>query len=109
MLWNVFSLILTLSSAKDRRNTDSVHIDKCPVSFADFSSSTGDDLSRPEFVKDLGSAMSGSFDSDLFPSDETLREGLDPIDFDGLQMLTDPDMNVITDPETEDNFRLDRL
>ncbi|XP_046997865.1 CREB-regulated transcription coactivator 1-like isoform X1 [Schistocerca americana] len=80
------------------------------IILTDFSSSTGDDLSRQEFVKDLGSAMSGSFDdSELFPSDETLREGLDPIDFDGLQMLTDPDMNVITDPSTEDNFRIDRL
>nr|CAD7199003.1 unnamed protein product [Timema douglasi]CAD7404595.1 unnamed protein product [Timema poppensis] len=75
----------------------------------DFSSSTGDDLSRQEFVKDLGSAMSGSFDTDLFPSDEALREGLGPIDFDGLQMLTDPDINAITDPATEDSFRLDRL
>lgn len=75
----------------------------------DFSSSAGDDLSRQEFVKDLGSAMSGSFDTDLLPSDEMLREGLVPIDFDGLQMLTDPDMNVITDPATEDNFRLDKL
>jgi len=75
----------------------------------DFSSSAGDDLSRQEFVKDLGSAMSGSFDTDLLPSDEMLREGLVPIDFDGLQMLTDPEMNVITDPSTEDNFRLDKL
>ena len=53
--------------------------------------------------------MSGSFDTDLLPSDEMLREGLVPIDFDGLQMLTDPEMNVITDPSTEDNFRLDKL
>jgi CREB-regulated transcription coactivator 1 len=68
-------------------------------------------MSRHELVKDLGTAMamSGSFDSDIFPSDETLRDGLEPIDFDGLQMLTDPEMNVVTDPSTEDNFRLDRL
>nr|CAD7405232.1 unnamed protein product [Timema cristinae] len=79
------------------------------IILTDFSSSTGDDLSRQEFVKDLGSAMSGSFDTDLFPSDEALREGLGPIDFDGLQMLTDPDINAITDPATEDSFRLDRL
>jgi len=79
------------------------------IILTDFSSSTGDDLSRQEFVKDLGSAMSGSFDTDLLPSDEMLREGLVPIDFDGLQMLTDPEMNVITDPSTEDNFRLDKL
>ena len=60
-------------------------------------------------MKDLGSAMSGSFDPDLLPSDEMLREGLEPIDFDGLQMLTDPEMTVITDSATEDNFRLDKL
>ncbi|XP_076237088.1 CREB-regulated transcription coactivator isoform X2 [Calliopsis andreniformis] len=62
----------------------------------------------PEFVKDFGSAMLGSdFDTDLFPSDDALRQGLDPIDVDGLQMLTDPTM-VISDPNTEAHFRLDR-
>ncbi|KAJ9593537.1 hypothetical protein L9F63_014930 [Diploptera punctata] len=79
------------------------------IILTDFSSSTGDDLSRQEFVKDLGSAMSGTFDPDLLPSDEMLREGLEPIDFDGLQMLTDPEITVITDSTTEDNFRLDKL
>ncbi|PSN58096.1 hypothetical protein C0J52_06492 [Blattella germanica] len=79
------------------------------IILTDFSSSAGDDLSRQEFVKDLGSAMSGSFDPDLLPSDEMLREGLEPIDFDGLQMLTDPEIPVITDSATEDNFRLDKL
>ncbi|KAI5745040.1 hypothetical protein M8J76_007651 [Diaphorina citri] len=57
------------------------------------------------YSKDL--CMSGSFDTDFFPSDESLREGLDPIDLDGLQMLTDPEL--IADPATEDHFRLDRL
>lgn len=68
-------------------------------------------MSRQEFVKQLGTAIaiSGTFDTEFFASDETLREGLDPIDFDGLQMLSDPEMNVVTDPSTEDNFRLDRL
>lgn len=82
----------------------------CDMLFSDFSC-TGDEMSRHELVKDLGSAMamSGSFDSDIFPSDETLREGLDPINFTDYQLLTDPDMNVVTDPSTEDNFRLDRL
>ncbi|KAK6624745.1 hypothetical protein RUM44_011605 [Polyplax serrata] len=75
------------------------------IILTDFSSSTTDDLTKPS----LASAMSGSFDSDLFPSDETLRAGLGPIDFDGFQMLTDPDMNVISDPSAEDHFRLDRL
>ena len=67
-------------------------------------------MSRHDFVKDIGNAMVGmpdSFDSDLFPSDEVLKDGLDPLDFDGLQMLTDP--NLVTDSATEDTFRLDRL
>ena len=68
--------------------------------------SGADDL-RQDFAKDIGSAMAGmpdSFDSDLFLSDEALKDGLDPLD---LQMLTDP--NIVTDPATEDSFRLDRL
>lgn len=72
-------------------------------------SNTGDDLSsreEAEFAKELGCAMAGSFDSDIL-SDECLRQGLDPIDLDGLQMLTDQE--IITDPATEDHFRLDRL
>ena len=60
-----------------------------------------------ELAKDLGVAMAGPLDPDLFPTDECLREGLVPIDLDGLQMLTDPE--IITDPATEDHFRLDRL
>nr|XP_034171558.1 CREB-regulated transcription coactivator 1-like isoform X2 [Osmia lignaria] len=70
--------------------------------------SAPDDLTNPEFVKDLGTAMMGDFDPDLFPSDDALRQGLDPIDMDGLQMLTDPTM-VISDPSAEAHFRLDRL
>lgn len=61
-----------------------------------------------ELAKDLGEAIGvPSLESDLFPTDDCLREGLDPIDFEGLQMLTDSDL--ITDPATEDHFRLDRL
>ncbi|KAJ8304171.1 hypothetical protein KUTeg_017754 [Tegillarca granosa] len=58
------------------------------------------------FAKELGNAITG-FDNDFFPSDEALKVGLDPLDLDGLQMLTDP--NMITDPETEQSFKLDRL
>ena len=67
-----------------------------------------DDITNSEFVKDLGSSMTGDFDADLFTSDDALRQGLGPIDLDGLQMLTDPDM-VISDANAEDHFRLDRL
>ncbi|XP_011251754.2 CREB-regulated transcription coactivator 1 isoform X4 [Camponotus floridanus] len=62
----------------------------------------------PEFVKDLGTAMMGDFDPEMFPSDDALRQGLDPIDVDGLQMLADPTM-VISDSSAEAHFRLDRL
>ena len=73
--------------------------------------STGvdDGLSRQDFVKDISNAMAGmmdAFDSELFPTDEVLKVGLDPLDLDGLQMLTD---NMVTDPATEDSFRLDHL
>jgi len=49
-------------------------------------------------------SMSGSFDAtDLFPSaDEAMRAGLDPIDFDGLQIL--PDIDTTSD----EAFRLER-
>ncbi len=73
-------------------------------------SGVDDPLGRQDFAKDIGNAMAGmpdSFDSDLFPSDEALKVGLDPLDLDGLQMLTDP--TLVTDPATEDSFRLDRL
>ncbi|XP_063971861.1 CREB-regulated transcription coactivator 1 isoform X9 [Diachasmimorpha longicaudata] len=76
------------------------------IILTDFSGT--DDLTSPEFAKDLGSSMSGEFDPDLFTSDDALRQGLGPIDLDGLQMLTDPDM-VISDANAEDHFRLDRL
>ena len=45
-------------------------------------------------------------DSDFFPSDEILKAGLDPLDLDGLQMLTEP--SLIADPQAEESFRADR-
>ncbi|XP_044737099.1 CREB-regulated transcription coactivator 1-like isoform X2 [Chrysoperla carnea] len=77
------------------------------IILTDFSN-PGDDLCRAELSKELGSAITGTLDTDFFPSDESLREGLGPLDFDGLQMLTDPELNVISD-YTEDHFRQDRL
>ncbi|XP_022244583.1 CREB-regulated transcription coactivator 1-like isoform X2 [Limulus polyphemus] len=66
-------------------------------------------LMKQDFVNDPSSAlaMSGCFDNDFLPAEEALRAGLDPIDFDGLQILTDPDISVITDPAMEETFRLD--
>lgn len=52
--------------------------------------------------------MTSDFDPSLFPSDDALRQGLEPIDFSDLQMLTDPDA-PISDQTAEDHFRLDRL
>lgn len=78
------------------------------IILTDFSSNPADDLSRQEFGKELVSAISGSFDSE-FSSEDRLLEGLGSIDFEGYQMLTDPDLNAITDPATEDTFRMDRL
>ncbi|XP_012729025.2 CREB-regulated transcription coactivator 1 isoform X3 [Fundulus heteroclitus] len=64
--------------------------------------------SPPSLPKDLTSSLSTdiSFDVDSqFPLDD-LR--IDPLTLDGLHMLNDPDM-ILTDPATEDAFRLDRL
>lgn len=54
--------------------------------------------------------MMGDFDPEMFPSDDALRQGLDPIDVDGLQMLADPTGSlVLSDSSAEAHFRLDRL
>ncbi|XP_077988889.1 CREB-regulated transcription coactivator 1-like isoform X2 [Glandiceps talaboti] len=71
----------------------------------------GESPPRQDFAKDISNAMVGmavGFDTDpLFPEEEALKVGLGPLDLDGLQLLSDND--VITDPATEDSFRLDRL
>ncbi|KAF8793758.1 CREB-regulated transcription coactivator 1 like protein [Argiope bruennichi] len=72
---------------------------------------SGDEpILRQDFAKELGCAISnmcGSFDSEFFTHEEALRAGLGPIDFDGLQILTDPDMPVVSDPTAEDSFHLE--
>ena len=76
-------------------------------------SGADDALNKQDFAKDLGNAITGMadgcFDADLFGSvsDEALKDGLGHLDFDGFQMLTDPTM--VTDPDTENSFRLDQL
>ncbi|XP_031338709.1 CREB-regulated transcription coactivator 1 isoform X2 [Photinus pyralis] len=62
--------------------------------------STADDITRQELT------LSKQLEAELL-SEESLREGLGPIDLDGLQMLSDPTINLISDG-VEDNFRLDR-
>lgn len=59
------------------------------------------------FSKDTLSGLSESFDPELFSIDEALKVGLNPLELEELQMLTNP--NVIADPATEDSFRLDQL
>ncbi|XP_056430736.1 CREB-regulated transcription coactivator 1 isoform X2 [Hyla sarda] len=66
--------------------------------------------SPPSLSKELSNSLAEvgdvSFDSDSqFPLDELK---IDPLTLDGLHMLNDPDM-VLTDPATEDTFRMDRL
>ncbi|CAL8239143.1 unnamed protein product [Gadus morhua 'NCC'] len=66
--------------------------------------------SPPSLSKELSNSLAGvgdvSFDADSqFPLDELK---IDPLTLDGLHMLNDPDM-VLTDPATEDAFRMDRL
>ncbi|KAH0814045.1 hypothetical protein GEV33_008745 [Tenebrio molitor] len=62
-----------------------------------FSSAT-DEISRQDLSK--------QFENEFF-SEESLRESLEPLNFDELQMLTDPSMNLIPDG-VEDGFRLHR-
>lgn len=77
------------------------------IILSDFSVPISDDpLCRHDFGKDIGSVMADSFDCELFVADD-IKDGLDPIDLDGLQMLTDSE--IVADAATEDSFRLDRL
>lgn len=65
-------------------------------------------MSPTSLSKELSNFLTGdvSFDADSqFPLDELK---IDPLTLDGLHMLNDPDM-VLTDPATEDAFRMDRL
>lgn len=80
---------------------------QCPSQISHFSV-TGE--SPPSLSKELTNSLAGvgdvSFDTDSqFPLDELK---IDPLTLDGLHMLNDPDM-VLTDPATEDTFRMDRL
>lgn len=63
-------------------------------------------LGRADQTRDAGGTLPDLF-YDLFNGDEAFKVSLDPLDLDSLQMLTDP--SLVTDTETEDSFRLDRL
>ena len=62
-----------------------------------------------DFAKDLGNAITGmtDIDTDFLTNDEAFKAGLDPLDLDEIQMLTDS--GLVADPATEDSFKLDRL
>ncbi|XP_078658214.1 CREB-regulated transcription coactivator 1-like isoform X8 [Branchiostoma floridae x Branchiostoma belcheri] len=82
-----------------------------PATCADLAGA-GESPPRQDFAKDLGSAMASmasGFDSDtLFAADDPLKVGIDPLDLESLQMLTEPS-DMVADPATEDSFRMDRL
>ena len=59
----------------------------------------------PDFAKELGNAITGLPDS--FDTDFLTNDGLDPLGFEEIQMLTDA--SLVADPATEDTFKLDRL
>lgn len=62
-----------------------------------------------DFAKELGNAigMSDSFEADFLTNDEAFRDGLGSLNFEEMQMLTDP--SLVADADTEDSFKLDRL
>lgn len=62
-----------------------------------------------DFARDLGNAigLTDSFDADFLTNDEAFKAGLDPLDLEEIQMLTDA--SLVADPAIEDSFKLDRL
>ena len=50
--------------------------------------------------------LGDSFDGEIFTTEDALRLALDPLELEELQMLADS--SILTDPATEDSFRLDR-
>lgn len=55
----------------------------------------------------LLSYLGDSFESDMLTTDDFLKLGLDPLELEEIRMLSDA--NMVTDPATEDSFRLDRM
>lgn len=69
------------------------------IVLTDFSSA--DELSRQDM------ALTKQIEAELLANENELREGLEPLDFDSMQMLSDTGINLIPD-SVEDHFRLDR-
>jgi len=74
--------------------------------FGDISSGGQQDLTSGA-INPL-SYLGDSFDAsmDLFTAEDALKLGLDPLEIEELQMLADA--SIVTDPATEDSFRLER-
>ncbi|XP_060676523.1 CREB-regulated transcription coactivator 2-like isoform X2 [Hemiscyllium ocellatum] len=69
---------------------------------------TGD--SPPDFSKEITSALAGvpGFEVDSqYPLDDELK--VEPLTLDGLSMLSDPNLTLLSDPTVEDSFRNERL
>ena len=69
-----------------------------------------DDGPKSDFAKDLSMAMAhvGEDTADMYSSDDPLKVVLDPLDVEGMQMLSGQEPEL-TDAATEDTFRMDRL
>lgn len=87
----------------DTRTVQQPQTPNTPTSIPDIILTDADDL-----AKELGSAINvGSLDlEDVFPS-EALRESLSRLDAEALDMLTNPNMQMVTDPATEAHFRME--
>ncbi|XP_059179344.1 CREB-regulated transcription coactivator 1-like isoform X6 [Physella acuta] len=109
-----FNSQLTMSSQNNRQmnQQNSLSSPTSGSKIPDIILTGADDMCRLplDFAKDLGNAITGmsdSFDADFLTNDEAFKAGLDPLDFDEIQMLTDA--SLVADPATEDSFKLDRL
>ncbi|XP_059499033.1 CREB-regulated transcription coactivator 2-like isoform X2 [Stegostoma tigrinum] len=66
--------------------------------------------SPPGFSKEITSALAGvpGFEVDSqYPLDDELK--VEPLSLDGLSMLSDPNLTLLSDPTVEDSFRNERL
>ena len=84
---------------------------KCGVCCTAACSAFGDTATQQDLTSGVINPLSylgDSFDAttDLFTAEDALKLGLDPLEIEELQMLADA--SIVTDPATEDSFRLER-
>ncbi|BFZ02451.1 hypothetical protein BsWGS_05492 [Bradybaena similaris] len=102
----------TMSSPSHARHINQQNSMSSGSKIPDIILTGADDMYRLpfDFAKDLGNAITGmsdSFDTDFLTNDEAFKAGLDPLDLEEIQMLTDA--SLVADPAIEDSFKLDRL